>query len=183
MFPKTFGEMGIPSGYGFKQLLFSPVANALVVQACSGTNGWRPERLYFRHWGWDRYRPIGIPDDLVPQESPFIHPSRPLLAFVSMQHKFSIDGEGKEFHSGDWHSLRIVSLETGYEIQSVDEETIVFPSGISRGWICEIVAFGESGLFVKAALSRDETLIEYFIAELNEARALKPIVALPAVFM
>lgn len=54
---------------------------------------------------------------------------------------------------------------------------------MERGWICEIVAFGESGLFVKVALSKSNTLVEYFVAELDAQKSLKPIVALPAVFM
>jgi hypothetical protein len=148
--------MGIPTGYGLKQLLFSPIAGALVLQTCSANDSWRPERLYFRHTQWDRYRAIGTPDDLVSQESPFIHSSKPLLAFVSNQHNFSLDDEGREFHSGNWHSLQIVSLESGLDIQAIDEKTIRFPAGTVRGWICEIVAFGDRGLFVKAAISKHE---------------------------
>ena len=179
----TFEDMGIPAGYGFKQLLFSPVANAIVLQTCSARDNWRPERLLFRHLAWDRYRTIGKPDDLVSQESPFLHPSKPLLAYVSAQHRFSLDEEGKERHSGNWSRLHIVNLESGSETQSVSEESITLPVGIERGWICEIVSFGDSGLFVKVALSKNETVIEYFIAELDDAQTVKPIAALPAVFM
>lgn len=117
------------------------------------------------------------------QESPFLHPSKPLLAYVSAQHRFSLDEEGKERHSGNWNRLHTVDLESGSETQSVSEESIILPAGTKRGWICEIVSFGDSGLFVKAALSKNEEVVEYFISELDAAQTLKPIAALPAVFM
>ena len=72
MFSKSFEEMGIPQGYGFKQLLFSLVANALVLHTCSASDNWRPERLFYRHLAWDRYRIMANPDDLISQESPFL---------------------------------------------------------------------------------------------------------------
>jgi hypothetical protein len=183
MFSKSFEEMGIPQGYGFKQLLFSLVANALVLHTCSASDNWRPERLLYRHLAWDRYRIIANPDDLISQESPFLHSSKPLLAYVSTQHRFSLDEEGKECHSGNWHGLYIVNLEKGSETQSVSEESITLPVGTKRGWICEIVSFGDSGLFVKAALSKNETVVEYFVAELDDAQNVKPIATLLAVFM
>jgi hypothetical protein len=124
MFSKSFEEMGIPPGYGFKQLLFSPVANALVLQTCSARDNWRPERLFYRHLAWDRYQIIANPNHFISQESPFLHPSKPLLAYVSTQHQFSLDEEGKECHSGNWHGLHIVNLERGSETQSVSEESI-----------------------------------------------------------
>src|SRR6266478_6330443 len=133
MFSTSFEEMGIPPGYGFRQLLFSPIASALVLQTCSARENWRPERLFYRHLAWDRYRIIGNPDDLISQESPFLHPSKPLLAYVSTQHNFSLDEEGKERHYGNWHALQIFSLETGSEVQSLGEESITLPAGTRRG--------------------------------------------------
>lgn len=178
-----FENMGIPVGYVFKQLLFSSAANTLVLQACSASESWRPERLYFRHIEEDQYRPIGVPHDLVSQESPFVHSSKPLLAFISNQHKFIVDGEDREGHYADWCSLTILNLEDGSEIQSVDDANLQLPTGTKHGWICGIVAFGDSGLFVKAALSKSESFVEYFIAELDATMSLKPVTALPAVFM
>ncbi len=86
MLNRSFEEMGIPPGYGFKQLLFSPVANTVVVQTQSAGHNWRPERLYFRKAESDKYRNIGEPGDLTSQEFPFAHPSKPLLAYNSLQH-------------------------------------------------------------------------------------------------
>jgi hypothetical protein len=181
--PTSFEEMGIPAGYGFQQLLFSPVANALVLQASSARDNWRPERLFFRQLADHRYRTIGNPDDLISQQSPFLHSSKPLLAYVSMKHGFLLDAEGKERHHSSWRGLHIVNLENGSETQSVSDASINLPEGTKRGWICEIVSFGDSGLYVKAALSKNEALVEYFIAELDAVRNVKPIATLPAVFM
>ncbi len=180
---RSFEEMGIPSEYAFKQLLFSPIANALVLQTCSAKENWRPERLYFRQSEWDKYRLVGNPGDLVSQECPFVHPSKPLLAYNSVQHSFSLDAEGQEQHSGDWHALQIVNLETGSAVQSTTQDTLQLPPAFTRGWICNIVAFGDSGLFVKAGLSETGSSFGYFIAELDVVQILKPIFQLPAVFM
>jgi hypothetical protein len=180
---RSFEEMGIPPGYGFKQLLFSPVANAVVLQTCPADDAWRPERLYFRLAGTEKYTPIGEPAYLVSQESPFVHPSKPLVAYNLMEHKFSVDVEGREMHSGHWHSLEVASLETGLAVLSTHPETLRLPRGFHQGWICEVVAFGDSGVFVKVGLSKHSNLMEYFIAELDEAGALKPIAELPACFM
>jgi len=133
MFNRSFQEMGIPSGYGFKQLLFSPAANALVAQTQSAGHNWRPERLYFRYAASDKYRNIGEPGDLTSQEFPFLHSSKPLLAYNSMQHRFTVDAQGEERHSGDWDSLKLFNLESGVEIDSINQDTLRLPPGVVRG--------------------------------------------------
>jgi hypothetical protein len=126
---------------------------------------------------------IGDPGDLMSQAHPFLHPSKPLLAYISEQHEFSLDEEGKESHFGNWHGLHVVSLEKGQKMRLVNKESITLPMGTKRAWICEFVPFGDSGLFVKAALSKNESEVQYYIAELDAADTIKPIAALPAVFM
>lgn len=174
--------MGIPPGYGFKQLLFSPKANAVVLQAQSAGNNWRPERLYFRLGDSVKYKPIGQPDALESQEFPFVHPSKPLLADNCLRHMFSLDPQGEERHSADWHSLKVYDLDSGVDIDFVNPDTIVWPQGTVRGWISNIVAFTDSGLFVQAGLEGNR--IGYFIAEVGmPTHVLKPVVELPATFM
>ena len=79
--------------------------------------------------------------------------------------------------------LEIVSLESGSTVCSTTQDTLRLPSDFILGWICDILAFGDAGLFVKAALSKSGTSYAYFVAELDVAQVLKPIVELPAVFM
>ena len=100
-----------------------------------------------------------------------------------MQHAFSLDADGRERHRDAGILLHVVGLENRAEVHSVNEQTLRLPERDNRGWICEIVAFGDSGLFVKAALSKHESSFEYFIAELDALQGLRPIAALPAVFM
>jgi hypothetical protein len=184
MFNKSFQEMGIPPGYGFKQLLFSPVANALVVQTQSTARNWRPERLYFRYAVSDNYQKIGEPGDLISQESPFIHSSKPLLAYNSLQHSFDVDAQGEERHGGDWHSLKLFDLKLGVEVDSINQENLHLPAGVVSGWITCLVGFSDSGLFVVAGLSKDLSRMDYVVAEVDLAeRLLKPIATLPATFM
>lgn len=185
MMSRSFEEMGIPPGYGFKQLLFSPVASVLVVQAQSSRKNWRPERLYFRHIEFEKYNAVGQPADLISQDSPFVHPSKPLLAYNCLEHRFSVDASGEERHSGEWDSLHLYDLEQGVEVDSINRNTLILPPGIVRGWIAGIVACSDLGLFVKAGLSKESSdRMDYFVAELDlSRRVLKPIVALPATFI
>jgi hypothetical protein len=184
MLNKSFEEMGIPPGYGFKQLLYSPVVNTMVAQTQSAGRNWCPERLYFRRAASDVYRSIGKPGDLISQEFPFLHPSKPLLAYNSMRHRFTLDAEGKERHSGDWDSLIVFNLESEAEVASISQDTLHWPPGVVKGWISRIVAFGDAGLFVQAGLSENVSRMDYFVAEVDfTLRVLKPIAALPATFM
>jgi hypothetical protein len=184
MFSKSFEEMGIPPGYCCNTLLFSPAADALVVHAESIGNNWRPERLYFRHKEWEFYRPVGNPDELCSQDSPFVHSSKPLLAYNSIRHSFFIDPHGNKQHVGDWDSLRLFDLALGAELESVGPDSLRFPPEYVRGWIAELVAYGDSGLFVKAGLSSNTSTMDYFVAKLDLAqRILQPVLRLPAVFM
>jgi hypothetical protein len=112
-----------------------------------------------------------------------VHSSKPLLGYISIEHSFSADEEGRERHHGNWNSLQVVSLENGATIRSTTHDTLRLPTGFASGWVCEIVAFGEAGLFVKAALSKTESSFEYFVAELDAAEMLNPVLQLPAVFM
>ena len=181
---KSFQEMGIPPGYGFKLSLFSPIANTIIVQTRSAANNWRPERLYFRHIEADNYRPISQPDALVSQEYPFVHPSKPLVAYNCLKHRFSVDSQGEERHGADWDSLNLFNLETESEVVQINQHTLNLPPGIVNGWISELVSFTDRGLFVTAGLSKDGTSMDYVIAELDIVKhILKPIAALPAAFM
>lgn len=184
MWNRSFQEMGLPPGYGFKQLLFSPVANALIVHAQSAERNWRPERLYFRKLESEQYRPVGQPGDLTSQDHPFVHPAKPLLAYNSMRHRSSEDADGKERHGADWDSLRVYDLNSGVEVASLNRDNLNVPTGIVRSWISSIIAFSESALFVQAGISRDGSRMDYVIAEVNlSGRGLKPIAELPGTFI
>ena len=61
MLNRSFEEMGIPPGYGFRQLLFSPVTSVLVVRAQSSGINWRPERLIFATLSWTNTTPLDSP--------------------------------------------------------------------------------------------------------------------------
>ena len=176
--------MGIPPGYGFKQLLFSTAANALVVQTQSAGKNWRPERLYFRSINSDKYSAIGEPGDLVSQECPFAHPSKPLVAYNCLKHRFSVDARGEERHGAEWDSLTLYNLESGVALDLINPDTLTLPNGIVSGWIATIVGYSDAGLFVQAGLSKDGSRTDYVVAELSVLHhSLKPIVTLPATFM
>jgi hypothetical protein len=178
-------KWAFPPGYGFKQLLFSPVASALILQAQPSGKNWRPERLYFRHIESDRYNAIGQPADLSSQDFPFVHPSKPLLAYNCLEHRFSVDATGEERHSGDWDSLNIYDLRQGTDVESINRKTLTLPPGVVRGWISTVVAFSDSGLFAQAGLSNaGSNRMDYVVAEVDMLRrVLKPVVALPATFI
>jgi hypothetical protein len=101
-----------------------------------------------------------------------------------MQHHFTLGAQGEERHSGDWDSLKLFNLESGVEIDSINQDTLHLPPGVVRGWISRLVAFCDSGLFVQAGLSNDGSRVDYVVAEIDLAqRALKPVVVLPVTFI
>ena len=118
------------------------------------------------------------------KKTPVVHASKPLLAYNCLEHKFSIDTQGKERHSGCWDSVRLFDLELGIETVPVSPKTIQLPPGIARGWIAGLVSFSESGLYVQAGLATDESNMEYVLAEIDLGmRRMVPVAKLPAVFM
>ena len=127
MFDSSFTDLGIPPGYGFRQLLFNPTANVLVVQTTSGPQNWRPERLYFRHVDSAKYMNIGTPDDFISQESPVVSLSEPLLAFSCLRNSLWIDSEGAERHGANWESLKVHDLRANQEVYSLTGEMLRLP--------------------------------------------------------
>ena len=75
------------------------------------------------------------------------------------------------------------SFENDSVVRSTTPDTLQPPVVFTHGWICEIVAFGDSGLFVKAGLPKGGSSFGYFVAELDVEQTLKAILELPAVFM
>jgi hypothetical protein len=181
LFSKLFDEMGVPAGYRFKQLLFSPRANSVVRHASSAMNDWRPERIYFHRVGrvspsWQSWG-IGfarISFHTFFETTACVHDDAARLFNRSRRprttpHKLAFSSD-----------RRLIKRLGG----PLDRPGIVAGiNRLTRFWICEIVAFGEQGLFVKTALSKNESLIEDFVAELSAENLLKPIVLFPAVFL
>jgi len=125
-----------------------------------------------------------LPGDLYSQEYPFVHPSKPLVTYILVEHHFVVDAHGEERHYGDWDSLNVFDLELGEQIASISRNNLRLPSGIVNGWIAEILAFTDMGLYVKAGLSEHASRVDYFVAELDIVeRILKPLAPLPATFM
>ena len=186
MIHKSFEDMGIPQGYGFKQLLFCPSANKLVVHAES-VRHWRPERLYIRHLSSDRYELVDSPADMISQEHPVVSNSKPLLAYNALLNKFDVNEEGEERHYGEWESLNIVNLAAPSELRRLAPNTIRFPEGVDDGWISSILSFNDAAtsLNVIAGISRNKRLsMEYYVCDLDlETGVLRPITILPAAFM
>ena len=186
MFGKSFEEMGIPPGYGFKQLLFCPAADTLIVQTQSFPN-WRPERLYARSIGEERYEPIGVPADMISQEYPIVAHSHPLLAYNTLLNSFSLDSEGKELHAGQWQAIRIVDLKSRSESHVLDKETLHLPDRATEVWVERLLAFAEHAdvLHVVAAMKRSSSFtVERYVSELHLSSGLvRPLVNLPASFL
>jgi hypothetical protein len=184
MLHKSFEDLGIPPKYGFKHLLFCPSANVLVVQTQSGTDDWRPERLYYRATAAERYLPVAQDSDLVSHEDPVVAISRPLLAYRTSLHNFFADAEGLQRHGANWESVRVFDLQARADIHVIDSRKIKFPQKTTYGSISNLLGFAESGdiLHVVAALSDDEQLTtNYFLSELNmQTGVVRPLATLPA---
>lgn len=178
--------MGIPPGYGFKQLLFCPAADTLIVQTQSFEN-WRPERLYVCSIGGERYEPISAPAELVSQVYPIVAPSHPLLAYNTLLNSFQLDAEGNELHGGYWQAIRVVDLRARTETHVIDKETLHLPDRNTEVWVESLLAFAEHSdvLHVVAAMKRGSSFtVERYVSELHLSSGLvRPLAQLPASFL
>ena len=186
MFGKSFEEMGIPAGYGFKQLLFCAAADTLIVQTQAITN-WRPERLYFRSVGGERYEPVGAPAELVSQVYPIVAPSHPLLAYNTLLNSFNLDAEGNELHGANWQGVHVVDLRSRAETYVIDKETLHLPDRDTEVWVESLLAFAEHPdvLHLVAAMKRGSSFkVERYVSELHLSSGLvRPLANLPAAFL
>jgi hypothetical protein len=186
MLHKSFEEMGIPSGYGFRKLLYCASAGVLIVQT-QPLQGWRPDRLLARSSSAERYEPIGTPDEVVSQDDPVVSCSHPLLAYNSMRHSFRLDEEGKELHAATWEAVRVLDLTGGRETHVVDRETLHLPDRTLDVWIVSLLGFADSHecLHIVAGFSREyPSNISHYVSELHLPSGLvRPLVNLPAAFL
>jgi hypothetical protein len=178
--------MGIPPGYGFKKLLFCDQANLLVAHTQSLKN-WRPERLFGRPIGSERYHSIAPPAEMISQDDPVLSPSHPLLAYNTMLHTLRLDGGGNELHGAAWEAVRVIDLRADTETHFIDRETLHLPDRETEVWVSQLLAFGErpETLHIVAAFKRhDSSFMEYYVAELHlQSGLVRPLVNLPAAFL
>ncbi len=178
--------MGIPHGYGLRNLLFCARANILVVQA-RPTDGWRPDRLFVRPVSGERYQPLGTPAEMVSQEDPVLSSAGPLLAYKTEVHSFRIDEKGNELHSANWETTRVLDLSTGSETHVVDRETLHLPDSNTEVWVSRLLSFAERAdtvHIVAAIRHRDAYVVDYYISELHLSSSLvRPLAPLPAAFL
>jgi hypothetical protein len=183
---RSFEEMGMAKGYGFKRLLFCAPANTLVVQT-QPIQGWRPDRLYIRPASGEQYQAIGSPAELVSQEDPAVSSVDPLLAYNTLRHSFRADEDGNELHGANWEAIRVIDLTSGAEIRVVDRDRVHFPDPEIYIWSLQVLAFAQASetLHVVVGFSRNQTFpISHYIAELHLPTGLvRPLTNLPATFL
>ena len=184
MLHKSFEEMGIPAGYGFKNLLYCAAADTLVVQL-EPLQGWRPERLYLRSNGSEQYDLLGEPEEMISQDDPVVLCAHPLLAYNTLRHSFSNDAGGAELHGADWEAVHVFDLRSKAETHVVDRETLHLPDQNIDVWISRVLGFADHEcLHVVSAFSRDKLLMNYYVSELHLPTGLvRPLVNLPAAFL
>lgn len=182
---KSFEEMGIPSGYAFRNLLYCSPADVLIAQA-EPRSGQGPNRLYYRPAGSDRYEPIGAPDELISQEDPTVLCSHPLLAYNTLRHSLQSGEAGNNWPGTNWDAVRLLDLRSMTEKHIVDHETLHLPDRNIDVWIARLLGFADSHecFHVVAGFSRDKATINYYVSELHLPTGLvRPIVNLPATFL
>lgn len=182
---KNFEEMGIPAGYGFRNLLYCSPADALIVQA-QPRHGQGPFRLYARRAGGDRYEPILATHESISQEDPTVLCSHPVLAYNTLHHTIESGEAGNEWPGANWEAVRVLDLRSMTETHVVDRETLHLPDRNLDVWIARLLGFADSHecLHVVAGFSRDKTTINYYVSELHLPTGLvRPMVNLPATFL
>lgn len=147
-------DLGLPRRSRVRQLLFNPVAGALIalIQARGGENS-PVSRLYWRKKSERRYRQLGKPKANVSYDSPAVAASTPFLFFnVTKYTKLNpsvVVGARKlqprQLWAGDWVGVYQADLRNGTVRTVLEQETLRQLTGAHRAWITNLVAGWRDG--------------------------------------
>ena len=154
----------------FKNLLFNPVTESIVVWGQTKHSDPSVHRLYFRKKTENEYHPLGSSETTVTFESPVMCWAAPFLFFLAMKYvKFETEslkrGEKTPLTSwgGDWIALNLADLRTG-EVKSVfDPNHLKTVSPNARAWVASLISVSPDGknLYCKIGFERPVNETKY----------------------
>ena len=155
---------GIPTGYRWKNLLYNPASESVVIEMTRTDTGHLPmSRLFTRHIGGEFYEQIGNPPDDVSYESPITCESQPIVIFNSVK-----------WAGGGGHPDGVYSFDLRTKELSVciPKDSLIIPEPHLRSWILTLVSLSEDGetLYLKIGIEKSVSeggVVHYYLASLT----------------
>jgi len=157
---------GIPAGYRWKNLLYNPASDSIIVEMARTNTGHLPmSRLFTRHKDAAAYERVGNPADDVSYESPVTCEKQPIVIFNSM--KWAGGG-------GNPDGVYTFDLRTKELKVCVAKDALIIPEPHLRSWILTLVSLSDDGqtLHVKVGIEKPVSgsgVVQYYLASLGLA--------------
>lgn len=154
---------GIPRGYRWKNLLYNPASESIIIEMARTDTGHLPmSRLFTRHKDAEAYEQIGDPADDVSFEAPVTCEKQPVVIFNSM--KWAGGG-------GDPDGVYAFNLSAKKLIVCVAKDALNIPEPHLRSWILSLVSLSDDAqtLYLKVGIEKAVSgggVVEYYLARL-----------------
>lgn len=154
---------GIPAGYRWKNLLYNPASESIIVEMARADTGHLPmSRLFTRHKDAEAYEQIGDPADNVSFEAPVTCEKQPIVIFNSM--KWAGGG-------GDPDGVYAFNLSAKKLTVCVTKGALNISEPHLRSWILSLVSLSDDAqtLYLKVGIEKSVSgggVVEYYLASL-----------------
>jgi hypothetical protein len=154
---------GIPRGYRWKNLLYNPASERIIVEMARTDTGHLPmSRLFTRHKDAEAYELVGDPADDVSFESPVTCERQPIVIFSSTRW----EGGG-----GDHDGVYMFNLLSKELKICVAKDTLNIPGPHVRSWVSTLVSLSDDArtLYLKVGIQAVSGggIVDYHLASLD----------------
>ena len=152
---------GIPAGYRWKNLLYNPASESIVIEMARTDTGHLPmSRLFARHKDAAVYEPVGNPADDVSYECPVTCEKQQIVIFNSM--KWAGGG-------GNPDGVYLFNLKTKELTVCIAKDALMIAEPHLRSWILALVSLSDDGqtLHMKVGIEKPVSgggVVEYYLA-------------------
>jgi hypothetical protein len=152
---------GMPAGYRWKQLIYNPASETIVVEMTSP--GPPLGRLFMRRKSAEAYEQIGNPTSDMSYESPVTCEKQPIVIFNSV--RWANGG-------GNPDAVYTFNLRTKELTVCVAKDTLTIPEPHLRSWILTLVSLSDDAetLFLKVGVEKPASgggVVAYYLASLS----------------
>ncbi len=152
---------GIPAGYRWKNLLYNPASESIILEMARADTGHpRLSRLFTRHKDAAVYEPVGNPADDVSYESPVTCEKQQIVIFNSI--KWAGGG-------GNSDGVYLFNLKTKELTVRIAKDALTIAEPHLRSWISALVSLSDDGqtLYMKVGIEKPVSgggVVEYHLA-------------------
>jgi hypothetical protein len=153
----------IPAGYRWKNLLYNPASESIIIEMARTDTGHLPmSRLFTRHKDAEAYEQIGDPADDISFEGPVTCEKQPIVVFNSM--KWAGGG-------GDPDGVYAFNLSSKKLTVCVAKNALNIREPHLRSWIFSLVSLSDDAqtLYLKVGIEKPASgggVVEYYLASL-----------------